>query len=276
MTQSRVVSRRSTVAAHPPTTTLVARSFAYWLAQYRRTWRGTAFSTVLEPIGFLVAMGIGLGALVDQGNGSTSLPNVGYLEFVAPGLLAAVTMQAAAFEGSFPVLGAIKWNKQYHAMLATPLRTVDVLAGHLLFVALRLLITAVAFCVVMVLVGAIDAPAALLDLPVALLTGLAYATPIFAFAASIEDHSKFAMLFRFGIIPMFLFSGTFFPIEQLPDWLERLAWVVPLWHGVDLSRDIALGHASLPMALVHVGYLLLWLAAGFLVAWRQFTRRLVN
>ena len=106
--------------------------------QFRRTWRGTAISTFSTPLGFLAAMGLGLGLLVDNGPGASTLDGVSYLDFIAPGLLAASAMQMAPFESTYPVMGAIKWNRQYHAMLATPLRVVDVLAGHLLFIALRL------------------------------------------------------------------------------------------------------------------------------------------
>lgn len=262
--------------APPGPAELVLRAFAYWMAQYRRTWRGTSISTVLEPLGFLAAMGLGLGLLVDQGTGPAVLPGVDYLDFIAPGLLAATAMQTAAFESTFPVMGAIRWNKQYHGMLATPLRVVDVLAGHLLFVALRVAITGTAFLVIMALFGAVGSPWAVLALPAALLTGLAYAPAIFAFSATLEDNSGFAMLFRFGIMPMFLFSGTFFPVDQLPDWLEPVAWVIPLWHGVDLCRDLALGTPSLVGGLVHVAYLLLWAAGGCLVARRSFTKALVT
>jgi len=258
----------------PPLHSTVARAFGYWLAQYRRTWRGTAISTVLEPLGFLAAMGLGLGTLVDDGSGPSSLKAVSYLSFIAPGLLAAVAMQTAAFESTFPVLGAVKWMRQYHAQLATPLRSVDILAGHLVFVALRLVITGTVFLTVMALFGAIESGWGVLALPVAVLTGLAYAAPIFAFAVTVEDPSTFSMLFRFGIVPMFLFSGTFFPISQLPDVLQPVAWLVPLWHGVDQSRDLALGQATFDMSLLHICYLLVWVVGGFAVALRNFHRRL--
>lgn len=255
---------------------LVLRAFAYWMAQYRRTWRGTAISTVVEPVGFLAAMGFGLGVLVDRGSGSATLEGVGYLEFIAPGLLAAAAMQMAAFESTYPVMGSIKWHRTYHGMLATPLRVVDTLAGHLLFVAFRLTVTATAFLVVLLLFGAARSWWVVLALPAGVLTGLAYAPGIFAFAATRENEAGFAMLFRFGIVPMFLFSGTFFPVAQLPDWLEPVAFVVPLWHGVDLCRDLALGRAGLGMSLLHVGYLLLWLVVGFVLAARAFEKRLVE
>jgi lipooligosaccharide transport system permease protein len=255
---------------------LVLRSFAYWMAQYRRTWRGSAITTVLEPLGFLAAMGFGLGLLVDRGSGSATLGGVGYLEFIAPGLLAATSMQTATFESTYPVMGSIKWHRTYHGMLATPLRTVDTLAGHLLFVAFRLTVTATAFFLVMLLFGAIPSVWGVLAVPAAVLTGLAFAPAIFAFSATVEDQSAYAMLFRFGIMPMFLFSGTFFPISQLPGWLEPAALVVPLWHGVDLARDLALGQPSPGSAAVHVGYLLLWAVGGIILAAWRFEKRLVE
>jgi lipooligosaccharide transport system permease protein len=268
--------RTRELPALPAQPEMLLRSFAYWMAQYRRTWRGTAISTVLEPLGFLAAMGFGLGVLVDRGTGSATLDGVDYLEFIAPGLLAATAMQTTSFESTYPVMGAIKWHRTYHAMLATPLRVVDVLAGHLLFVAFRLTMTSAVFLLVMLLFGAVDSPWGVLALPVAVLTGLAFAPAIFAFAATRENDSGFAMLFRFGIMPMFLFSGTFFPIEQLPDWLEPVAWAVPLWHGVELARDLCLGQPTLAGALVHGGYLLAWVVVGFLVAQRKFEGRLVT
>lgn len=260
----------------PAAPEMMLRAFAYWMAQYRRTWRGSAFSTVLEPVGFLAALGLGLGVLIDRGSGSATLDGVGYLEFIAPGLLAATAMQAASFESTYPVLGAIKWNKQYHGMLATPLRVGDLLAGHLLFVAFRLTLTVTAFLVIMSLFGVIGSPWAVLALPAAVLTGMAYATAIFAFSATRDTHTGFAMLFRFGIMPMFLFSGTFFPVEQLPDAVEPVAWLVPLWHGVELCRDLALGTPGAGSALVHVGYLAAWAAVGTVLALRAFSRRLVT
>ena len=260
----------------PPAPEMALRAFGYWMAQYRRTWRGTAISTVVQPLWFLAAMGLGLGALVDAGTGSASLGGVGYLQFLAPGLLAATAMQTASFESTYPVMGAIKWHRTYHAMLAAPLRVVDTLLGHLLFVVFRLTVTSAVFLLVMATFGAVGSPWAVLALPVAVLTGMAFAPAVFAFAATTDNEAGFAMLFRFGIMPMFLFSGTFFPVEQLPGWLEPVAWVVPLWHGVDLCRDLALGQPSVTGALAHVGYLLVWVLAGFVAARRAFGKRLVT
>jgi lipooligosaccharide transport system permease protein len=105
---------------------------------------------------------------------------------------------------------------------------------------------------------------------------MAFVPGIFAYAATLETDSGFALLFRFVIMPMFLFSGVFFPVSQLPQVLELVAYVTPLWHGVDLCRDLALGTASLLPSLGHVAYLALWAVGGAFVAERKFRRRLVT
>lgn len=253
----------------------VLRAFSYWMTNYRRTWRGTAITGVLEPVAFLAAMGLGLGAIVDA-NGDAGLGGQSYLSFLAPGLLAANAIQTAMFESTYPVLSAIKWQRTYYAQLATSLRVADALGGHLLFVAFRIATMGSIFLVVMAAFGVFDSVWVLCTLPVALLVGLAVAAPVFAFSGRQQEDSGFAMLFRFGLTPMFLFSGTFFPISQLPDVIEPLAWLSPLWHGVELSRGVAVADLSLLPALGHVSYLLLWAVGGYLLALRSFTTRLVT
>ncbi len=244
------------------------------LTAYRHFWRSSLISSVLEPALFLAAMGLTLGVLVDRGTG---LPGgVSYLSFLAPGLLAAAAMQLGSFESTYPVLGAIKWDKTYEAVLATPAGVRDLLVGHLLYVAFRVGTSAALFLGVLVLFGAADSVLVLLALPAALLTGLAFAAPIAAFSATLENDTGFAALQRFGILPMFLFSGTFFPVSQLPAFFEAVAYATPLWHGVALARGLALGSIEAGAALLHVGYLLLWFAVGAAVAVRTFRRRLVK
>jgi lipooligosaccharide transport system permease protein len=252
------------------------RSLQSWAYRYKRTWRGSAVSSVLQPVLFLAAMGLGLGSLVNRGQaGRPSLGGVSYLVFLAPALLAAAAMQTAAVESTWPVMAAVRWLKTYDAMLATPLRVRDVLVGHLTWIALRVMMTCAVFLAVMAAFGAVKSPEAVLLLPVGLLTGLAFAAPIAAYAVTLERDSGLSALFRFGIIPMFLFSGTFFPVSQLPAALRPVAYVTPLWHGVDLSRHLALGRASLLGSLAHVAYLVLWIAVGTAIASFTYRRRLV-
>ena len=253
------------------------RSLQSWGYRYKRTWRGSAVSSVLQPVLFLAAMGLGLGSLVNRAQpGRPALGGVTYLVFLAPALLAAAAMQTAAMESTWPVMAAVKWLKTYDAMLATPLRVRDVLVGHLTWIALRVLMTCAVFLAVMAAFGAVKSPEAVLLLPVGVLTGLAFAAPIAAYAVTLERDSGLSALFRFGIIPMFLFSGTFFPVSQLPAALRPVAYFTPLWHGVDLSRHLALGRASFLGSLAHVGYLALWIATGTAIATITYRRRLVT
>jgi lipooligosaccharide transport system permease protein len=252
---------------------LALRPLEFFFAQYRRVWRGTAVTSVVTPVVYLLALGVGLGVFVDR---SADLPGgISFLDFVAPGLLAATAMQLATFESSWPVLSAIKWDRQYHAMLASPLRVQDIVVGHQSFVAARLLMTSTVYLVVIAAFGAVNSPLGVLAIPVAVLVGLAFSTPIAAWAAHTETEVSFVAIFRFVILPMFLFSGTFFPIDRLPAPLEAIAYATPLWHGVTLCRDLTLGDVELWSGLLHLGYLLGFVTAGFAAALFTYRRRLV-
>jgi lipooligosaccharide transport system permease protein len=246
-----------------------------WHARaYRRTWRATITVAFLNPVFFLLSVGVLLGRVVDDAN-----PNLGglsYLEFVAPGLLAATAMQIGTNEASFPILAGIKWVKTYHAAVATPLRIPELLAGVLAWVTVRLALATAVFTGIAVAAGAFDSPWAALAPAGAVLCGLAFASSIAALSTSIEDPQALTGVFRFVLLPMFLFSGTFFPVERLPDWLEPVAWAIPLWHGVELCRDLATGRVAAGDTLVHVGVLLAFAAAGIAVAVRQLHRRLLS
>jgi lipooligosaccharide transport system permease protein len=250
-----------------------ARAFEYWLHSSKHSWRASLLTSVLNPALYLAALGVGLGALVDRSDPG-ALGGVPYLEFVAPALLAGTGMQIAAAEAGQPVRGAVQWTKAYHAMLATPLEVRDVLRGHLLWILFRVGAGCAIYAAVTATFGAFRSPWALLAVPVAVLTGMAFATAIAAFAVSQDRDLGFAVLSRFVIVPMFMFSGTFFPIEELPAALEPVAYVTPLWHGVDLCRDLSLGTPAVGPALLHAGYLGLWILAGAAVAAITFRRRL--
>jgi lipooligosaccharide transport system permease protein len=252
---------------------LAFRALRFWLTNYKRTWRGSIYSSVASPVLYLGAMGLGLGTLVDQ-HGTARLGGVSYLAFLAPGLMAATAMQTAMGEATYPVLASVKWLKTYQAAAATPLRPADLLRGHLLFTAMRLLMNCAIFLVVMTAFGASQSPWVLATLPVCLLTGLAFAAPIEAFAITRTKDSSFSMLYRFFLIPLFLFSGTFFPISQLPEWIRPVAYLTPLWHGVALCRALSLGVVDPAGALGHVTYLAALALAGVLVAQRTYRRRL--
>ena len=256
---------------------VVARVIEHRALQYRRTYRASLFSSFLTPVLFLAAMGLGLGTYVDQGP-SAALGGLSYIEFLAPGLLAATLMQGAAFESTFPIMGGLVWNRVYHAMYATPIEPRDVALGNLAWIAARLTMVGVVFTAVIVLFGAARSPLIVLAIPGAVLTGMAFAGPIVAFSATQRTPEKFNAVFRFGVTPLFLFSGTFFPISNLPDAIEPVAWLSPLFHGVELSRALALGTVGdAPLAmLAHTLVLAVIATAGAAAAVISVHRRLVR
>lgn len=240
---------------------------------YRRRWRGSLFMSFLQPVLFLLAMGIGLGALVDAGG--TSLPGgIGFLDFIAPGLLAAACMQTASFESSFPISGKMAWQRNYEAITATPMRIVDLVMGELAWIALRLSTVAIAFTTVISAFGVPRSPMVILAAPAAVLTGLAFSAPLIAYAATLKGNENFNAVFRFIITPLFLFSGVFFPLTQLPEGLRAAAWFTPLFHGVELTRGLTLGTIESPGWLAHAAYLVGMTAAGVVAALWTFERRL--
>jgi lipooligosaccharide transport system permease protein len=248
------------------------RAYEYWLTSYRRVWRGSVVTTVLNPVLYLSALGVGLGTIVNRGQGL----GVPYLDYVAPGILAATAMMVAAFESAYAVMAAIRWTRQFHAMLATPLRIQDVVFGHQLYAMSRVGLASGVYLAVIAAFGAVHSCLAILAFPSAVLLGLSFSAPITAMAAWLERDEGFNALFRFGITPMFLFSGTFFPVSRLPQGIRELAWATPTWHGVDLLRHLTLGGPALWPSLGHVAYLAAWAAAGLWLALRTFTTRLVT
>jgi lipooligosaccharide transport system permease protein len=249
--------------------------FEHRLLQYKRTFRASIFSSFLTPVLFLAAMGLGLGSYVDGGS-NPSLGGVSYLAFLAPGLLAATCMQSAAFEAAFPIMSGLVWSRIFHAMHATPVSGRDIALGNVAWIAARMLLIATVFAAVMVAFGAATSPLIVLAIPAAALTGLAFAAPIMAFSATQRTPERFNAVFRFGITPLFLFSGTFYPVESLPTFLQPLAWVTPLWHGVSLARGLSLGTigADPVLAVIHLAVLLGFIAVGTWFAIRTVSAKL--
>ena len=254
---------------------LAGRVLEHWLRQYRGTWRAGLFSGFLAPLLYLGSLGFGLGSLVDAGSRG-GVEGVRYAAFVAPGVLAATAMQAAIGEATYPVMGAILWQRLYLGMLATPLGVLDVLFGHLSFIAVRLTVVSVAFALVGTALGAFGSWWVIVAAAIAVLCGLAHAAPVMAFAARQESDQNFALIFRFVMVPMFLFAGTFFPVDQLPVGLRVVARLTPLWHATQASRDLLLGRADALGVLAHVAYLLAWVGVGTALAARSYRSRLIR
>ncbi len=262
-----------TAAARPSSN--IGRVFEHRYLQYRRTFRATIFTSFLTPILFLTAMGLGLGSYVSN---SATLGGVPYIVFLAPGLLAATAMQVASFEATYPIMGGLVWNRIFHAMYATPISPRDIALGNLAWIAARLSLISAIFTVVIVLFGAAHSTLIVLAIPVAVLTGMAFAAPIAAFSATQKTPNTFNAIFRFGITPLFLFSGTFFPVSSLPVALQAVGWLTPLYHGVALTRGLSLGTAfdDPLVALIHVAVLVGFAGIGTWATIRTVGQKLVR
>jgi len=251
----------------------------YHLRVLRRVWRGMVYSRLGTPLLSLLAVGWGVGLLVDRG-ASRGVPWHGvvlpYAVFVVPAILASMAMMAGFGESSWPVFGAIKWQGTYYAMLATPMRTRDILAGHLAQVGWQLAVGAGAFVALAAPFGVWRSWWVLLAVPVATLTGLAFATIMTAVAARSQTEGWFTAIFRVVATPLMLFSGTYFPIESLPAALVPVAWTTPLWHGVEAARALSTGLIEVGPLLGHVAALVTFAVVGVLWSARELERRLVT
>jgi lipooligosaccharide transport system permease protein len=246
------------------------------LALYKRIWKSNLLGSFVQPLLYLLGIGVGVGSLVDQGSSSTDLlGGVDYFTFLAPALIATTAMMVVAQEAMWPVMDGFTWSNAYWAMTATPLRPTEVASGIGLWHATRGAIAASGVAAVLLLFSSTRSWGLLAAIPFAVLTGLAFALPISAWTSTRErSDQSFPAIMRFGIVPMFLFAGAFYPIDQLPGWLQPVALATPLYHGVELCRGVVLGTLGAAEAAVHVAYLTVIALAGFLVCRATFTRRL--
>jgi lipooligosaccharide transport system permease protein len=196
--------------------------------------------------------------------------------FVAPALLATSAMTVASEEFSYPIFGGFKWNPVFQAMNASPLTPAQIIDGQVIGVAIRMAPTCIAYFGFMLLFGAVPLGTGFLAIGAAVLTGMAIGVMLMAYVATLtQDTGQIAMVMRFVITPLSLFSGTFFPLTQFPVWLQWIGWISPLWHGTELGRVATYGmEEPLWLTVVHVAYLLLWLAVGWALSRRVATRRL--
>ncbi|RWR25323.1 ABC transporter permease [Agrococcus lahaulensis] len=259
-----------------------SRSWGWWfVAEHRiRSMRSYVASWVAIGVGspflFLLGLGVGLGLLVDANQGAAGVDGVPYLTFLAPALAMATVMQTASQENTYGVFGGFKWFPMFFAMNGTPIGPAHIVIGFQVSVLVRVLLPLVAFVLVMVLFGIGSAAGALLLVPIGLLLGAAVGFAVMSWVATqTEDRGQLSFIERFVVVPLTLFSGTYFPLETLPWFLHWIGWISPLWHAAELGRAALYGAALAPgMALVHVGYLVLLAAATCLLSIRTFRRRL--
>ena len=259
-----------------PLTEGIGRQVDYWLTVYRRTWKGTAISSFVAPLFYVVAMGVLLGGFIEADpaelEGATS-----YLEFLVPGLVAAHAMQTAVGETTFPVMGMIKWQRVYDSMLATPLQVRDVVLAHLVFVTTRVAMTCGVFMLVVAPFGVFATWwGPVLAFFAQILVGTTFGSLTYAFTTRLKSPEGFGVLFRLGVFPLFLFSGAFFPVANLGEvgaWIARLT---PLWQGVNLSRMFCLDEIDWGVAAINVTYLVVFTVLGVRWSISGLGRRLVR
>ncbi len=246
------------------------------LAYYKHVWRSNLIGSFVQPMLYMLGMGVGVGALVDRGPGaSTVLDGVDYFAFLAPALIATTAMTIVTQEALWPVMDGFMWSRRFEAMAATPVTPSEVALGTALWLGTRAFICAGGVAVVLLFFDDTRTWGLAVAVAAAVLTGMAFAMPIMAFSSSRESPDQsFAALQRFAIIPMFLFAGAFYPVEQLPGWLQPVAYVTPLWHGIELCRDAVLGRLELGPAALNVAALTAFTVVGYAFARRTFATRL--
>jgi ABC-type polysaccharide/polyol phosphate export permease len=256
---------------------------AWYVAEHRFRVMRSYLQTVLltgigNPLVYLFAMGVGLASLVDANLGQGAIDGVGYLVFVAPALLCTAAITVATEEFTYPIMLGYKWNPVFFGMNASPLRPGQIIDGVVISVLVRIVLTCLLYYLFLLLFGAVPDAGGWVAVAVAVLTGLAFGAVLMGYTSTLtEDTGQLAMVMRFVVLPMTLFSGTFFPLTQLPISLQWIGWISPLWHGTELARVFSYGYAEpIWLTFLHVAYLALLFAVGWAWARRIAVRRLAK
>lgn len=246
------------------------RVASWHLASYRRLFRLNLLSSFAQPMLYLLGLGIGVGSLVDRNTGSTDvLGGASYVAYVAPGLLVTTAMTVCAMESMWPVMGALRWARGYHGIAATPLDATDIVLGHATWMAVRSGVTGGMVGLALACFSDTRSWGLLPAVLVAMAVGISFAMPIMAFAIVNEQDGAFAAIQRFVLIPLFLFGGAFYPLSQLPTFVQWLARAFPLWHGVVVARSFTIGGVDTLETVGHLAYIAAWAVAGTVVAVRR-------
>ena len=233
---------------------------------------------IANPVLYLISVGVGLGGLIDKSVGAVGVDGVKYLTFLAPALLAQAAIQGAMDETVYPTIEGFKWHKTFYSMNSTPLSGSQISFGVFLGALFRTVYTVLLYFCVMWAFGALESPHAWLAIPTSILAGISFGALMQSIAAKLEDENFFfVVLGRFIMMPLFLFSGTFFPLTSMPFYLQWIGWISPLWHATELGRYLTYGHAiSSTMMWVHFTVLLVMLISGLILSARIFTKRLAK
>jgi len=231
---------------------------------------------IANPVLYLVSIGLGVGAYIDKNTGGMGVDGVSYITFLAPALLATAAIQGAIDESVYPTLEGFKWDKIFFSMNSTPLSGNHIAMGVFFNSLIRVTFTAVIYWFVMLAFGVLESPRAWLAIFTAIMAGAAFGAMMQALAGMLENEDIFfTVLGRFVIMPLFLFSGTFYPLTNMPIFLQWIGWISPLWHATELGRWLTYGHEiSSLMLYTHFIFLNSLLLIGIVASRRIFTRRL--
>ncbi|WP_026547516.1 ABC transporter permease [Paenarthrobacter nicotinovorans] len=282
MTDKPITTAAPPLRAHSPEVSAArARRWGsfFYAEQVLRVMRNYGWSVILysvgQPVAYLFAMGVGLASLVDA-NSEAAFGGVSYLEFVAPALLVSAAVMTASGEFSYPIMDGFKWRRVFYGPHASPLIPEQIASGHIMASTLRFLLQSVVYFVVVALFGASPSPWGWVSAVVATVAALSFGLPLMAYAASIkQDKGQFALVQRFIVMPLFLFSGTFFPLDSLPIAVRWIGWISPVWHGTELGRVFTYGMDQNPLlTITHVVFLLATATVGWIMVRRQFVKRM--
>lgn len=261
----------------------VPRFRALYVLEYRIRnmlkyfWVIAAIS-ILNPLLYLVSFGVGVGTLISNHMGPHGIDGVSYLTFIAPALLASSAIQGSMDDVVFPTLEGFKWAKIFFGMNATPQTGATIASGVFLAAIIRTVFGVSIYSLILYFFGAMNSSHAYLAIPISIFAGASFGALMLAFASRVDNEDLFlTMVGRFLIGPMFLFSGTFYPLSSLPVGLQFIGWISPLWHATELGRWATYGHSiSSTMVMIHFLFLLIMLVLGLFFAAKQYSRRLAK
>ena len=237
-------------------------------------WAPMVAYGVGHPVLYLLSIGIGLGSLVSKNLGLVD--GVSYLTFLAPALLMASALQAAVDETSFTVLQGFSWDKCFYAVNQTSISARQIASGLMLYAIFRVFMNSLVYAVILVIFGAMSWQAIPGQLLIAVLLGTSFGFCMLAYASYIDGEGDWLVLvMRFVIAPLFMFSGTFYQLENMPPLVQSLAWASPLWHGTELARSLSYGSSD-PYTLWHILFLFVLGSIGAAVVYPQFVRRMAR
>ncbi|MBI2083678.1 MAG: ABC transporter permease [Deltaproteobacteria bacterium] len=240
------------------------RDFVVW----SRYWWTSLIGAIGEPVLYFLAIGYGLGSFIE------SIEGMSYIQFLAPALICSSVMHSASFETTYSSFTRMDRQKTYHSIAATPVSIREVIAGEILWGGAKSLVSGGIMFLAVAFLGYIESWNALWLIPVLMITGLLFSALGMLMTSFAKDYDFFTYYFTLVLEPMFLFSGTFFPLSKLPEWVQQSAWILPLYHPVVLARSFFYGYNN-----GHLFLSILWLIVVtlFLCWWsiKRMTKRLL-